>query len=87
MVGLARGFGLWDEPVDGCYSFRILITGPSSGLVETVTDAMSIHSLKKAEYARRLAEGRLDYVTLMDHFVSVRPPLFIQVDLFFDDAL
>lgn len=31
---------------------------------------MSIHSIKKAEYARRLAKGRLGYVTLMDHFRS-----------------
>lgn len=53
-------------------SFRILITGSASGLVETITDAVSIHSLKKAEYARRLAEGRLGYVTLLDHFISVR---------------
>ncbi|KAA1471153.1 kinase-like protein [Dentipellis sp. KUC8613] len=48
--------------------FRILITGGSSGLVETITDAVSIHSIKKAEYARRLAEGRLGHVSLMDHF-------------------
>ena len=50
------------------FSFRILITGNSSGLVETITDAVSIHSIKKAEYARRLAEGRLGHVTLLDHF-------------------
>lgn len=52
-------------------SFRILITGSSSGLVETITDAVSIHSIKKAEYARRLAEGRFGLVTLHDHFVNV----------------
>ncbi|KAI0690043.1 kinase-like protein [Cytidiella melzeri] len=49
-------------------SFRILITGNSSGLVETITDAISIHSIKKAEYARRLATGRLGHVSLYDHF-------------------
>jgi hypothetical protein len=53
------------------FSFRILITGASSGLVETITDAVSIHSIKKSEYARRLAEGRFGYVTLLDHFKSV----------------
>jgi len=37
-------------------------------MVETITDAVSIHSLKKAEYARRLADGRLGFVTLLDHF-------------------
>ncbi len=52
-------------------SFRILILGATSGLVETITDAVSIHSIKKAEYAKRLAQGRLGYVTLMDHFISV----------------
>lgn len=53
-------------------SFRILITGGSSGLVETITDAVSIHSIKKAEYARRLTEGRLGHVTLLDHFKNVK---------------
>jgi len=53
-------------------SFRILITGSSSGLVETITDAVSIHSIKKAEYAKRLASGRLGHVTLLDHFIAVR---------------
>lgn len=54
-------------------SFRILITGEQSGLVETITDAVSVHSIKKGEYARRLAEGGpMGRVSLMDHFVSVR---------------
>jgi hypothetical protein len=53
------------------WSFRILITGANSGLIETITDAVSIHSIKKAEYAKQLAEGKFGYVTLMDHFVSV----------------
>jgi phosphatidylinositol 4-kinase len=38
--------------------------------VETITDAVSIHSIKKTEYARRLAEGRFGLVTLHDHFVN-----------------
>ncbi|KAH7926326.1 kinase-like protein [Leucogyrophana mollusca] len=63
---------IWQEESCQCWVryFRILITGASSGLVETITDAVSIHSIKKAEYARRLAEGRLGYVTLLDHFKS-----------------
>jgi len=54
-------------------SFRIMITGGNSGLIETIKDAVSIHSIKKAEYAKRLAEGagRLGHVTLLDHFKSV----------------
>lgn len=62
---------LWEADLTFLSSFRILITGGSSGLVETITDAVSIHSIKKAEYARRLAEGRLGHVSLMDHFKNV----------------
>ncbi|KAI9571532.1 kinase-like protein [Boletus coccyginus] len=72
-VQLIREFeSIWQEESCQCWVryFRILITGASSGLVETITDAVSIHSIKKAEYARRLAEGRLGYVTLLDHFRS-----------------
>ncbi|KAI0670281.1 kinase-like protein [Trametes maxima] len=61
---------IWKDENCQCWVryFRILITGNSSGLVETITDAVSIHSIKKAEYARRLAEGRFGHVTLFDHF-------------------
>ncbi|KAI9065174.1 kinase-like protein [Trametes sanguinea] len=61
---------IWREENCQCWVryFRILITGNSSGLVETITDAVSIHSIKKAEYARRIAEGRFGHVTLLDHF-------------------
>ncbi|KAF8654185.1 hypothetical protein AX16_003714 [Volvariella volvacea WC 439] len=72
-VQLIREFQrIWEEENCACWVryFRILITGGNSGLVETITDAVSIHSIKKAEYARRLAEGRLGHVTLMDHFIS-----------------
>ncbi|KAG7092493.1 hypothetical protein E1B28_008844 [Marasmius oreades] len=63
---------IWEEENCPCWVryFRILITGGTSGLVETITDAVSIHSIKKSEYARRLAEGRLGHVTLLDHFIA-----------------
>ncbi|KZV80306.1 kinase-like protein [Exidia glandulosa HHB12029] len=63
---------IWKEEKCQCWlrPFKILITGGSSGLVETITDAVSVHSIKKAEYARRLADGGLGYVTLVDHFKS-----------------
>ncbi|TFK42568.1 kinase-like domain-containing protein [Crucibulum laeve] len=70
-VQLIREFqAIWAEENSACWVryFRILITGGTSGLVETITDAVSIHSIKKAEYAKRLAEGRLGHVTLFDHF-------------------
>ncbi|KAI0322242.1 kinase-like domain-containing protein [Amylostereum chailletii] len=61
---------IWKEENCQCWArpFSILITGGSSGLVETITDAVSIHSIKKAEYARRLTTGRLGHVSLLDHF-------------------
>ncbi|XP_006458116.1 hypothetical protein AGABI2DRAFT_199389 [Agaricus bisporus var. bisporus H97] len=63
---------IWTEENCPCWVryFRIVILGAASGLVETITDAVSIHSIKKAEYAKRLARNRLGYVTLMDHFKS-----------------
>ncbi|KAF9464718.1 kinase-like protein [Collybia nuda] len=72
-VQLIREFQrIWEEERSMCWVryFRILITGGMSGLVETITDAVSIHSIKKAEYARRIAEGKLGHVTLLDHFKS-----------------
>ncbi|KIY70928.1 hypothetical protein CYLTODRAFT_370254 [Cylindrobasidium torrendii FP15055 ss-10] len=62
---------IWTEENCQCWAryFRIVILGGSSGLVETITDAVSIHSIKKAEYARRITEGRLGHVTLLDHFI------------------
>jgi len=66
-------------------SFRILITGEQSGLVETITDAVSVHSIKKGEYARRVAEGEaIGTVSLMDHFVAVRLPFVVQIELMVD---
>jgi hypothetical protein len=66
---------VWREEGCGCWCrpFRILITGGTSGLIETITDAVSVHSIKKAEYARRLGggNGRLGHVTLWDHFKNV----------------
>jgi len=35
------------------YSYRVLITGPTSGLVETVPDTISVHSLRKLTIAKR----------------------------------
>ncbi|KZS99247.1 kinase-like protein [Sistotremastrum niveocremeum HHB9708] len=76
-INLIHEFGkIWKEEHCRCFvrPFRILITGANSGLIETIPDAISIHSIKKAEYARRLAAGRFEYVTLYDHFVSAYGP-------------
>ncbi|EJD06043.1 uncharacterized protein FOMMEDRAFT_139331 [Fomitiporia mediterranea MF3/22] len=63
---------IWREESCQCWvrPFQILITGGSSGLVETITDAVSVHSIKKALYARRLTDGGLGQVTLLDHFIN-----------------
>lgn len=71
---IERFVRIWKEEKSDCWArfFRILITGETSGLVETITDAVSVHSIKKSEYARRLAEGDpIGHVSLMDHFVNV----------------
>ncbi|ODQ80239.1 hypothetical protein BABINDRAFT_161206 [Babjeviella inositovora NRRL Y-12698] len=50
---------------------RILITSANHGLVETITDALSIHSIKKTLYEMKVKEGgdpRYTYATLKDHF-------------------
>ncbi|WVQ68568.1 uncharacterized protein L199_006777 [Kwoniella botswanensis] len=64
---------IWKEEKCECWVrfFRILITGETSGLVETITDAVSVHSIKKGEYAKRLAEGGpIGHVSLKDHYVN-----------------
>jgi phosphatidylinositol 4-kinase len=53
------------------FNFRILITSDQSGLIETIPDSMSIHSIKKQGYQRRLNQPGIMY-TLYDHFISVR---------------
>lgn len=64
---------IWTDEGCECWArfFRILITGETSGLVETVTDAVSVHSIKKSEYSRRVASGTpIGHVSLLDHFIS-----------------
>jgi len=58
-------------------SFRILVTSENSGLVETINDAVSVHSIKKDAYARRAEDGTQVFTTftLYDHFVNVRSPI------------
>lgn len=56
------------------HSFRILVTSEQSGLIETITDAVSIHSIKKDAYARTAADGKqvFESFTLFDYYVDVR---------------
>ncbi|BGP17970.1 hypothetical protein JCM10213_003977 [Rhodosporidiobolus nylandii] len=78
-VQLISEFGrIWKEeecPAWVCY-FRILVTSENSGLVETITDAVSVHSIKKDAYARRAEDGTQVFTsfTLYDHFVNTYGP-------------
>lgn len=50
---------------------RILVTSDNSGLIETVRNTISIHSIKKDAYARRLNEVGIVF-TLYDYFQQVK---------------
>ncbi len=52
---------------------RILVTGESSGLIETITNGVSLHSLKRSLTLATIAAGtnpRKRFATLKDHFVK-----------------
>lgn len=51
---------------------QILVTGESSGLIETITNGVSLHSLKRSLTLASIAAGtnpRKRFATLKDHFV------------------
>ncbi|CAD6885055.1 unnamed protein product [Tilletia controversa] len=59
-VQLIHEFGrIWNGSGSRCWVryFRILVTGEESGLMETITDSVSVHSIKKEAYSRRLVGG------------------------------
>ncbi|RKO87446.1 kinase-like domain-containing protein, partial [Blyttiomyces helicus] len=61
---------IWKDagvPVWVCH-FRILITSDQSGLMETIRNAISVHSIKKEGYAKRQNQRGLAF-TLYDYFV------------------
>jgi hypothetical protein len=47
-----------------------LVFDDQSGLIETITDSISIHSIKKEGYANRLNENGIAF-SLYDYFVLV----------------
>lgn len=52
-------------------SFRVLVTSDSSGLIETIRNTISIHSIKKEAYTRGWnTKGTV--FTLYDYFEKVR---------------
>ncbi|KAJ3343868.1 Phosphatidylinositol 4-kinase pik1alpha (PI4-kinase)(PtdIns-4-kinase) [Gonapodya sp. JEL0774] len=62
---------LWHKYGVACWVkyYRVLVTSEFGGIVETVPDAVSIHSLKKEAYAKRLNQQGLQF-TLYDFFVK-----------------
>ncbi|KAA1118106.1 Phosphatidylinositol 4-kinase pik1alpha (PI4-kinase)(PtdIns-4-kinase) [Puccinia graminis f. sp. tritici] len=55
IVQLINEFGrIWSEEACDVWVryYRILVTGESTGLMETIVDAVSIHSLKKSAYSK-----------------------------------
>ena len=58
---------------DANYRMNVLVTSNGYGLIETITGAMSIHSIKNALTTTSLDEnGRIKtkYGTLKDHFIQ-----------------
>lgn len=54
-------------------NMRILVTGESSGLIETITNAVSLHSLKRSLTLATITAGtnaRKRIATLQDHFTK-----------------
>nr|AZQ56632.1 phosphatidylinositol 4-kinase [Suhomyces choctaworum] len=63
-----RGVGAWTKRM------KILITSASSGLVETITNAMSIHSIKKSLTELSISSGENSkgrIFTLQDYFKNI----------------
>ncbi|KAF2218897.1 kinase-like domain-containing protein [Elsinoe ampelina] len=62
---------VWVKPL------RILVTGESSGLIETITNGVSLHSLKRSLTLSSIASGknpRKRIATLKDHFLQAFGP-------------
>lgn len=76
-VQLINEFGrIWEETGSKCWVryFRILVTSENSGLMETITDAVSVHSVKKEAYSRMSEEDKAAGFTLYDHFLAAYGP-------------
>ncbi|PWN50370.1 hypothetical protein IE53DRAFT_315921 [Violaceomyces palustris] len=72
-VQLINEFGrIWKETGSRCWVryFRILVTSEDSGLMETISDAVSIHSIKKDAYSRHVNEGKISTYSLYDHYTD-----------------
>lgn len=84
-VQLVQEFSrIWGETGSRCWVryFRILVTSENSGIMETVTDAVSVHSIKKEAYSRQQSlalqtesaqaqqTGKIATYSLLDHYIA-----------------
>ncbi|KAG6019426.1 hypothetical protein E4U41_003258 [Claviceps citrina] len=70
-IWLDAGVNVWVKLM------RILVTGESSGLIETITNGVSLHSLKRSLTLASIDSGqnpRQRIATLKDHFVKAFGP-------------
>jgi phosphatidylinositol kinase/protein kinase (PI-3 family) len=58
------------------YSYRVLVTSDNSGLIETIRNTMSIHSIKKTAYTK---QDDSTY-TLRDFFEQVKEECWFAMD-------
>ena len=73
-VQLINEFGrIWKDGESACWVryFRILVTSENSGLMETITDAISVHSIKKEAYSQQIGGEKITTYGLYEHFTSV----------------
>lgn len=63
---------VWQDCGSRCWVhyFRIVVLNEDAGLIETITDAISIHSIKKDAYARQMDGNPIATYSLYDHFVQ-----------------
>lgn len=52
------------------YSYRVLVTSDNSGLIETIRNTMSVHSIKKNAYTKQGRTNKSGY-TLRDFYIEV----------------
>lgn len=71
---------IWGETGSRCWVryFRILVTSENSGIMETVTDSISVHSIKKEAYTRRqqqniLQQQQQDQMSAIDNAIQPAP--------------
>lgn len=93
-VQLINEFGrVWRECGNRCWvrDFRILVLNEDAGLIETITDAVSVHSIKKDAYARQIADSSIAAYSLYDHFLQTygdsRSPRFRRARRNFTESL